>query len=95
MLSVEVELFCLKKCLPSAICLAPYGLRDCPNSFAITLELAEGSGNIDLLEHLLSCVSCREHIAAREKSSSQEERDAEISAALVRVKKQKGHKDVP
>ena len=87
MVSIEVELLCSKKGLPTATCLAPYGLRDCPNSFAITLELAEGSRNVDLLEHLLLCVNCREHIAAREKASSQDERDAQVRDALVRVKK--------
>jgi hypothetical protein len=88
MLSVEAELLCSKKGLPSATCLAPYGLRDCPNSFAVTLELAEGSKNVDLLDHLLLCEMCREHIAAREKSS-QEERDTQVRDALVRVKEQK------
>jgi hypothetical protein len=94
-LSAEVELICSRKGLPTATCLVPYGLRDCPDSFAKTLELAEGSGNVDLLEHLLLCVNCREHIAAREKSSSQEERDVLVRDALARVKKQKGHRVAP
>ena len=89
MLSAEVESICSRKGLPTATCLAPYGLRDCPNSFAIIIELAEGSGNVGLLEHLLLCVNCREHIAAREKSSSQEERDALVRDAFVRVEKTK------
>ena len=93
--SVEVELFCSSKGLPTVTCLAPYGLRDCPNSFARTLELAEGSGNINLLEHLLLCISCRKHIAAREKSSSQEERDVQVREALTQVKQKKSVRTPP
>ena len=61
----------------------------------MTLELAEGSGNTELLAHLLECIECRDCIARREKYSSQEERDALVRDVLDRVKQKKLRKDMP
>jgi len=78
---VAGELICSKKNLPTAMCVIAYGMRDCPDAFVRTLELAEGSGNVDLLAHLLSCESCRTHIAERE----QRRRDNLVRDALKRI----------